>query len=228
MAMSVKNKNGAMVTHDARQAIMMHKLFPQWQQHWNLIQAKGDGEAIFKLLISAYSEPHRHYHNLQHLNECIQLLDEAMNFAVHPGEVAQALWFHDSIYELSSTTNELNSARWAAQALRDSAVDETAVARVYELIMATQHNYLPTNEDQQLVVDIDLAILGAPQQRFDEYEQQIRAEYSFVPNGLFRYKRRAILQSFLQRRSIYSTVLFRNKFEQAARDNLNRALSRPQ
>ena len=207
------------------QEILMNELFSLWQQHWQLIGAEGDGETVFQQLLARYSEQHRHYHNLQHLNECLQLLSETINCAVHPGEVALALWFHDSIYERSSTANEIQSARWAAQVLSARAVDAASVARLYELILATQHNYLPKDNDQQLIVDIDLAILGAASERFDEYERQIRAEYAYVPAWLFRRKRRAILQGFLQRKTIYNTALFITKFEQAARDNLNRVLS---
>ena len=43
-----------------------------------------------------------------------------------------------------------------------------------------------------MLIDIDLSILGAPPARFAEYEQQIRAEYAWVPGILFRPKRRAM------------------------------------
>ena len=40
--------------------------------------------------------------------------------------------------------------------------------------------------DEVLLIDVDLSILGAEAQRFAQYEQQIRAEYAFVPEDLFR------------------------------------------
>jgi predicted metal-dependent HD superfamily phosphohydrolase len=70
-----------------------------------------------------------------------------------------------------------------------------------------------------------LSILGAPAARFAEYERQIRAEYSFVPQALFAEKRRAILQTFLARPRIYSTVHFHHALEQRARANLASVLA---
>lgn len=76
---------------------------------------------------------------------------------------------------------------------------------------------------EQVLVDIDLSILGASEERFAEYEQQIRSEYSFVPGWLFRRKRRSILKSFLGRNHIYSTPHFHSLLEIKARQNLHRA-----
>jgi predicted metal-dependent HD superfamily phosphohydrolase len=75
-----------------------------------------------------------------------------------------------------------------------------------------------------LLVDIDLAILAADAPRFAEYEQQIRAEYRWVPSLIYRAKRRAVLQSFMERDVIYSTPVFRERLEAAARRNLKQAL----
>jgi predicted metal-dependent HD superfamily phosphohydrolase len=70
---------------------------------------------------------------------------------------------------------------------------------VHALVMATGHDAVPQGRDQEVLVDIDLSILGATPARFDEYEQQVRAEYAWVPEFLFRRKRRAILGQFLAR-----------------------------
>jgi predicted metal-dependent HD superfamily phosphohydrolase len=93
------------------------------------------------------------------------------------------------------------------------------------VLRAVKDTAVPALPDQQLLVDIDLSILGAPEQRFAEYEQQIRQEYAFVPKWLFRRKRRAILQGFLDRPQIYSTAHFHAELEQRARDNLRKAIA---
>ena len=64
-----------------------------------------------------------------------------------------------------------------------------------------------------MLVDIDLSILGAESMRFDEYENQVRAEYSWVPAFLFRSTRKKILQGFLARPSIYATAHFQQRLE---------------
>jgi predicted metal-dependent HD superfamily phosphohydrolase len=73
-------------------------------------------------------------------------------------------------------------------------------------------------------VDIDLSILGAAPERFDEYEKQIRDEYAWVPGFVFRRKRAEILEGFLARPAIFSTPMFFQQLERAARDNLQRSL----
>ena len=92
--------------------------------------------------------------------------------------------------------------------------------------MATKHSESPTDPDVQLLVDIDLSILGQSEEKFDEYELQVRKEYEWVSEGAFVTGRSAILKSFLNRPTIYSTQFFRNKYEAQARRNIDRSLSR--
>jgi predicted metal-dependent HD superfamily phosphohydrolase len=97
---------------------------------------------------------------------------------------------------------------------------------VHALILETRHRAAPQGADAQLLVDIDLSILGALPQRFDESDLQVRAEYAHVPDAAYCEGRRAILQSFLSRPRLYSTDHFHLRLEQRARDNLRRALAR--
>ncbi|WP_454827858.1 HD domain-containing protein [Pseudoxanthomonas wuyuanensis] len=203
----------------------MNDLLPSWQRAWTGMGAAGDGDALYASLLVRYREPQRHYHTLQHLGECLASFDEVRALAQHPHEVELALWFHDAIYEVRRSDNEARSADWAQQVLLQAGVDADAADRVHALIMATLHTAVPVLDDERLLVDIDLSILGAPEDRFTEYERQIRQEYAFVPKWLFRRKRRAILQGFLGRQAIYSTVHFREKLEARARANLQRAIA---
>ena len=97
---------------------------------------------------------------------------------------------------------------------------------MHALIMATCHAALPDSDDARLLVDIDLSILGADPERFDEYEVQVRQEYSWVPGVLFRRKRREILQGFLARPRLYETDWFEQRLEAQARSNLQRSVRR--
>ena len=45
---------------------------------------------------------------------------------------------------------------------------------------------LGSSPDAQLLVDIDLSILGSPAERFERYDQDVRKEYAWVPG--FRYQ----------------------------------------
>jgi predicted metal-dependent HD superfamily phosphohydrolase len=72
-----------------------------------------------------------------------------------------------------------------------------------------------------LLVDIDLAILGADPVRFAEYDRQV-AEYAWVPRLVYGFKRKQVLRGFLDQAFIYATPHFRQLLEAQARSNLQR------
>lgn len=191
-----------------------------WNRCWSRLGAQGDGLALMQTLIAAYEEPQRKYHTLQHLTECLALLSHHRQMAAEPAEVEAALWFHDAIYDVTAHDNEARSASWAVEALSAAGVGAERAERVRQHILATRHSALPQGKDQQLLVDIDLAILGAPRARFVEYENQVRAEYAWVPEPLFRQKRAEVLTEFLGRQPIYNTAMLRAALESQARENL--------
>lgn len=195
-------------------------LHSSWNSWWGEIGAQGDGVALMQKLTAAYEEPQRKYHTLQHLTACLALLSQYRHVAVEPAEVEAALWFHDAVYDVTAPDNEARSAAWAVEALSAAGVAPARVARVRQHILATRHAALPQGQDQQLLVDIDLAILGADHARFAEYEIQVRAEYAWVPEPLFRQKRAEVLAEFLARDPIYNTAPLRDALERQARENL--------
>lgn len=195
-----------------------------WERAWSGVGATGDGASIHAALVEKYSEPHRAYHTLQHLSECLCAFEQVRFLAANPAEVEAALWFHDAIYDVHRIDNEELSAQWAKSALLAGGARAASAERVSQLILTTRHSAAPLTQDAFVLIDIDLAILGAEQDRFAEYERQIRREYSFVPETLFCQKRRDILASFLARPHIYSTEHFRAALEHRARQNLLRAI----
>ena len=203
----------------------MAELQQSWERAWRGIGATSDGAALRDALTAAYAEPQRSYHTLQHLRECLALFAPAAGLASHPAEVEIALWFHDAVYEPGRPDNEERSAGWARVAAAEGGVAPAVAERIASLVLVTRHSGIAAGADEQLLVDVDLAILGAPERRFAEYERQIRAEYAAVPQATFEAKRCAILRSFLHRERIYGTPYFHAGFEAAARANLERALA---
>lgn len=203
----------------------MTELNKSWQRVSRELHIRANRLRLYDALIDRYSEPHRKYHSLQHLTECLAWFKSVANLAICAAEIEAALWFHDAIYEPIQPNNEELSALWAKDSLTESGVSAVSAARVQTLILATRHTALPVLPDERLLVDIDLAILGSSKSRFDEYEQQIKEEYAYVPERLFREKRQEVLLSFLARENIYSTQYFRDVLEQQARANLQRAIA---
>jgi predicted metal-dependent HD superfamily phosphohydrolase len=191
---------------------------------WAALGAATADEALHRDLIARYSEPHRKYHTMQHLHECFEKLRELRALAQKPEEIELALWFHDAIYDTRRKDNEEKSADWARSAILEAGVAAPAGDRIYELVMATRHNAAPAGMDAQILVDVDLSILGASPDRFDEYELQVRQEYSWVPGPIFRRERRKILEDFLKRVTIFQTERFIAAYEAQARSNLQRSV----
>lgn len=142
--------------------------------------------------------------------------------------VELAILFHDIVYNANSKQNEQDSADIARSTLRMVGVGGGFVVRVAKLIMATQHDPRSQSQtnDEKIIVDLDLAILGAETESFDKYEEGIRAEYAHVSNENFARGRSEILQGFLRRERILYTDYFHKKFESHARANLKKSIAR--
>lgn len=130
-----------------------------WRDAWRDLGCAAD-DAGFYDLVSRYTEAHRRYHTTQHLSECLGLWRTVRTLASRPGEVAMALWFHDAVYDTKRQDNEERSADLARDAVARAGLPSEVGERV-QLIMATRHDAMPTDGDMQLLVDIDLSILGA-------------------------------------------------------------------
>jgi predicted metal-dependent HD superfamily phosphohydrolase len=194
----------------------------RWLELWSRLGAQGSGASILAQLAAAYAEPGRAYHTAEHIRDCLVQLDLSRNLAQHPDEVEAALWFHDAVYRPGASDNEDQSAELARTALSTGAVPREVADRTAALVLATRHAGVPSSPDEQLICDIDLSILGREPGIFDAFEQQIRREYAWVPEPMYRRERSAVLSGFLRRRSIYQTDQFRQRYEALARANLER------
>ncbi len=208
-----------MQTHDF---ITRHQA--NWHTVWRALVGRPAPEGLLAALTERYSEPHRHYHTLEHLDACLRHLAALAQPLEQPHEVALALWFHDAIYAIGASDNELRSADWARQALLAAGGAADAAQRVHASIMVTRHDQPAQTSDQHILLDVDLAILGAAPAVFDAYERQIEAEYQSVPRAAFRGNRRRILQGFLDRPRIYHSAPFLATREAQARANLERSI----
>jgi predicted metal-dependent HD superfamily phosphohydrolase len=195
----------------------------RWRRLWHAIGGRGDATLWYETLTRAYAEPHRHYHNQQHIADCLAEFDAVRHQAKQPDAVELALWFHDAVYDPKVTDNEEQSATLAKRCL-ESAGRRDLGETVAALVMATKLHNTDAGSDIALMVDVDLSILGQDDERFAEYETGIRAEYSWVTQNVFNTKRAEILQRFLNRERIYSTDHFFAKYERRARRNLGSSI----
>jgi len=192
----------------------------RWIQLWRQVTVTGDPRGVFQELISLYSQPHRHYHNLRHIAECLTEYESARHLSQQPLAVELAIWFHDAIYDTHAQDNEERSAELAKRCIAMAGGSESLCEEVAALILATKAHEPSQHPDAPLLVDVDLSILGQPTHRFQEYEEQIRREYAWVLEEIFAAKRAEILQRFMARQRIYNTDHFFSKYERPARANL--------
>ncbi len=188
--------------------------------------ATGEGGAWYNRLTAAHAEPQRHYHNQQHIAECLAEFDSARQLAAQPVAVELALWFHDAVYDPKAADNEEQSAALARRCLAEVGVSEALSEIVARLVLCTKSHETGADADAALMVDVDLSILGREEARFFEYEDQIRREYAWVPEEVFAPRRAEILERFLARKRIFATEWFGKKYEAAARRNLAVSVAR--
>ena len=174
-------------------------------------------------LEQAYADVGRGYHDLRHLAEVLQHVDELMS-ADDPARetVLLAAWFHDAVYD-GRDDDEDRSARLAEEALAGTAVTDDVAAEVARLVRLTR-THLPDDEDHagQVLCDADLAILGADPDRYADYVAGVRAEYAHVPDADFAAGRAAVLRGLLAKPTLFHTEAARARWEARARANADR------
>jgi len=182
--------------------------------------------ALSSALAAAWTEPHRIYHGIGHLEDCLGQLDATPPEEADRNAAEAALWFHDAVYDPRAGDNEARSAAWGRQALADAGVSPDTAAEVSRLVLLTRHLEPPNAADTtgSLVCDVDLSILGRLPAEYDEFERRVRTEYAWVPEPVYRTERARILARFRAQDPLYRTAHFRDRYEAAARRNLDRAL----
>jgi predicted metal-dependent HD superfamily phosphohydrolase len=203
----------------------------RFNQLWKRINAQGSVDRVFAELSAMYSEPHRFYHNMTHVENCIFELDSARDLTHQPDLVEFALWYHDAIYNIRAEDNEEQSAQLAYDVCLAAQLPQSFTQGTRDLILSTTHRTIPQGIDARVLIDVDLSILGKSPEEFDEYEKNITREYAEVIKTLsekeFKIRRLGKLSPLLtraERHELYLTDFFRGKYETQAKVNLQRSI----
>lgn len=176
---------------------------------------------VFLDLVTAYSGADRIYHNLDHIDKVIKTLEQMKSLSLDYISVQLAAWFHDVIYNPKTQDNEEKSSEYAESKLSALKIPQIIINRVKQLILSTKnHQALSTDIDSQILLDADLAILGATEWEYQAYAQAIRQEYSWMSDVDYQIGRQRVLTHFLQRERLYLTDYAYKNFEKQARHNL--------
>jgi predicted metal-dependent HD superfamily phosphohydrolase len=151
----------------------------------------------------------------------VAAVDELAHRAENPDATRLAAWFHDAVYVPGAGDNEAQSAAFAADQLGALALAPALIREVERLIRLTgEHRAAAGDGNGQVLVDADLAILGAPPAAYVAYARAIRQEYAFVEPERYRRERIRILRRFLARPHIYYNPAWQQEREPQARQNL--------
>lgn len=185
-------------------------------------QERIDAEGLLGWLLQRWSEPHRRYHDLRHLDECLDALD-----LLGAGQAERlAAWFHDVVYEGVTGHDERRSAALGRSWLRRAQVPAEVVAEVERLVLMTiEHDPAVGDTPAELLSDADLAILGAEPGRYRQSVADIRVEYARFDDEQWRTGRSQVLQGFLTRPHIFRSPLGQRRWEDRARSNIGLELA---
>ncbi|HEX7186957.1 MAG TPA: metal-dependent phosphohydrolase [Actinomycetes bacterium] len=205
----------------------MRHLAPAWLALARRVAARGDVAGAGAYLLRRWTESHRAYHDLAHLDEVLRRVDLLEPEADRPDTVRLAAWFHDVIYDPTAPDNEERSAEVATTVLQGIGLDADLVADVARLVRLTAtHDVAADDRDGAVLCDADLAVLAATAVRYESYVEGVRREYAHLDDETFARGRAAVLRSLLDRPVLFRTAFGRQEWEDAARANAGAELAR--
>ena len=187
--------------------------------------ARDDVTGAGAALLGRWSEPHRAYHDLAHLDEVLHRIDLLAGEADQPDLVRLAAWFHDAVYDPQASDNEERSAEVATVALADLGLAPDVVDEVARLVRLTATHVVATGDrDGAVLCDADLAVLASDPLRYQSYVEGVRREYAHLDDQTFARGRSDVLHRLLDRPQLFTTSYGRREWEQRARANVTAEL----
>lgn len=191
-------------------------------------------DEVYEDLIGRHRQPHRRYHGvhhivwtLRHIRRLEGGIDGCRSDPTYdPAAVAAAAFFHDAVYDPRADDNEERSAVFAGRELASLSWEADRCRLVGELIRATAgHHADSASLHRAVLVDADLAVLGAEPNAYTAYVNGVRSEYGHLSPDQWATGRRAVLRGFLDRAQLFATEPARAWWERQARANLTAELA---
>lgn len=212
----------------AASGLAVEHLRARFLRLWARTVGGTDAEAAWRALDAGYGAAGRHYHGWEHVADLLAGHDAvrdrpdfaALDFTgLDHDALDLAILFHDAVYDTGRADNEARSADLLAVHAGEAA--GTAQLRAAgAMIRATAAHAASDDPATRLMLDLDLAVLGAAPPAYAAYAVAIRREYAAVPEMAWRFGRAGVLDRFLARPRLYQTELFHVRLEEAARANL--------
>lgn len=204
---------------------MLNELKPAIQEEvMTILRAFGSSETLYGKMwdeiVKQHSSRMRYYHTLDHLDHMIIQLQGVQSSIAHWDAMVLAVAYHDLIYNPLRSNNEERSAAVAVERLIAAGVDSETVARTHRHILASKAHIISDDQDTNYFLDADLSVLGANRDVYAAYAANVRKEYRYYPDLLYKPGRRKVLRHFLDMPRIFKTDSFYCNFEEQSRRNL--------
>jgi len=167
-----------------------------------------------------YSEPHRLYHTLRHINYCLREFDNAKFLIRHVDAAEMAIWYHDIINLPNAKDNEYQS-KLLFEHIAHNNFGQAFIENVCSLIMVTTHRQAPATNDEKYICDIDLSSMGASWEKFITDSNDLRSESASSTEEYTMGKLR-FFAALLERPRIFYSDYFYARYENNARRNIQR------
>lgn len=193
---------------------------------WSAVVGAGpDAQRAGRDLVERWSQPHRHYHALEHLRAVLDAVDTLAGHAADADVVRLAAWFHDAVYDGHPGDDERASAELARSVLAGLDVSGDRVDEVARLVELTaRHDPRRGDQNGEVLCDADLAVLGGSPDAYASYASAVRLDFAHVDDDAFRRGRAAVLEQLLSMDPLYRTLTGRERWEAGARRNLGTEL----
>ena len=178
-------------------------------------------------ILNQYTKKWKYYHNINHIYSFIELYDKYNNLIEREkNEFLLSIFFHDIIYIPSRNDNEKESIKLLNKFYIEAEPKDLNKEKMIELIAETQNHLLNKEykEDINLFLDMDMQIIA--QENWEEYEDNIRKEYSFIDYNIYKIKRKEFLESLAKKEKIFRTKTFYELFEKSGRNNIKNIIDK--
>lgn len=218
-------RSGLRVPARARPERLARVLLRRWLGRFPALAVLGQE------LVERWGEPHRRYHGLSHLLAVLEAVDELRPDAGLDREqldaVLLAAWFHDAVHRGRPGDDERDSAALARARLDAAGFPPPVVAEVERLVLLTvDHRAAPGDRAGAVLLDADLAVLGADPSDYAAYRADVREEYAHVPDAAFTVGRLRVLEGLWRQQPLYRTPWAQRRWGASAARNLEDEIGR--
>lgn len=188
---------------------------------WDLITEKTDeSNAVFLKIIEAYSQKHRFFHTIYHLEYIFNQFDKINYFNKN---VFFATFFHDFVYRIGYKFNEEHSAFILRSHIEKLGVNIEDIVVIEDYIKKTKYHNKSNDIHLNIFLDADISILASDSENFDLYCKNIRREYITVDYQIFYRSRYYFFNDLIKNGNIFHSKYF-SHLETKAQYNIEKEM----